>query len=331
MRNLYAQAAFLWLALVLAGSASGVANRILKYPAVPSPNSCTENWGEEYFMRAVGGYCQACNTVSQEYKAYWKICEFTVDPTIEPEVEPEELDCTSNEYGAGAYSECTASGDIAAAQIVEEFSADGVECKFNVNWGHKDDFLWVSRGCSALFRVCVAGTRCRLTPAVDPTPEPVCQPYRPAGWITYTIQSGDSLLGLARRTGSVSSTLQKVNCIPDPNRIVTGTKIFLPRWPDPKPPLGDDEVIVIPLPPEGPGRPEFPEAGVIRENIYCASIDEMPDFCSIPGQVMSVSVLSEVSPGKCTLGETFGIDRSLTGIWVDMGCAASFSVTYQPN
>jgi hypothetical protein len=135
----------------------------------------------------------------------------------------------------------------------------------------------------------------------------------------------------------LSATLQKVNCIADPNRIVTGTPIFLPRWPDPKPPLGDDEVIIIPLPPEDggdgdvPDSPEFPDVGVIRENIYCASSDDMPGFCSVPGQVTSVSVVSEDTPGKCNLGNTYGIDRSLTGIWVDLGCAGTFTVTYQPN
>ena len=60
-----------------------------------------------------------------------------------------------------------------------------------------------------------------------------CVPAMPAGWTTYTVQPGDTLFGLASRTGSSMSELALVNCITDSRFIVAGADLFVPRTPAP--------------------------------------------------------------------------------------------------
>jgi LysM repeat protein len=57
----------------------------------------------------------------------------------------------------------------------------------------------------------------------------------PAGWTTYVVTSGDSLSGLAARTGSSVEQLAQINCIANPSSLVTGITLAVPRTPDPRP------------------------------------------------------------------------------------------------
>jgi hypothetical protein len=60
---------------------------------------------------------------------------------------------------------------------------------------------------------------------------PQCLPARPAGWVNYTIQSGDTVSGLASSRGITIEQLLTANCLTDPRRIITGQTIFLPPAP----------------------------------------------------------------------------------------------------
>jgi LysM repeat protein len=87
-----------------------------------------------------------------------------------------------------------------------------------------------------------------LTPTATPTPSPSptpsitasltsttgptqCVPTPPAGWVNYTIQSGDTVSGLASSRGITIEQLLTANCLTDPRRIIAGQTIFLPPAP----------------------------------------------------------------------------------------------------
>lgn len=74
-----------------------------------------------------------------------------------------------------------------------------------------------------------------MSPTIALTPTPTsCQP--PAGWIIYTIQSGDSLLQIARRYGTTVSELQAGNCMTAGTLIYRGQLIYVPNRPTITPP-----------------------------------------------------------------------------------------------
>src|SRR5699024_1839205 len=58
-----------------------------------------------------------------------------------------------------------------------------------------------------------------------PAPAPVPSPE----YITYVIQPGDTLSGIAARFGTTVSTLSSLNNIADPNKIYAGTTIRVPE------------------------------------------------------------------------------------------------------
>jgi len=63
---------------------------------------------------------------------------------------------------------------------------------------------------------------------------PDCVAGAPAGWTTYTIQPGDTLSGLALRTGAMTEQLISANCITNPRGVAAGTVLAVPRTPDPQ-------------------------------------------------------------------------------------------------
>lgn len=54
-------------------------------------------------------------------------------------------------------------------------------------------------------------------------------------WPVYTVKAGDTLFGIAQATGSTVAELTYANCLPNPNIIVTGQKLYVPRLPQPQP------------------------------------------------------------------------------------------------
>jgi len=60
-----------------------------------------------------------------------------------------------------------------------------------------------------------------------------CTVNPPQDWVRYNIRVGDTLSGLAQRTGARLGDLALVNCIRDPRVIVVGMPVFVPRQPSP--------------------------------------------------------------------------------------------------
>ena len=62
-------------------------------------------------------------------------------------------------------------------------------------------------------------------PSVAPTTVPVCQ--HPAGWVPYIVQQGDTLAGLASRSGTTTYALMQANCL-SVSTIYPGQTLYLP-------------------------------------------------------------------------------------------------------
>jgi LysM repeat protein len=80
-------------------------------------------------------------------------------------------------------------------------------------------------------------TPSRTPPVTIPAPSVTvagCVPTAPAGWVTFTVQAGDTLSGLAAQTGISLDQLMQVNCLTDSRLIVAGQILLLPF--DPSPP-----------------------------------------------------------------------------------------------
>jgi len=65
------------------------------------------------------------------------------------------------------------------------------------------------------------------TPLGDVTPCPI-----PAAWVGYVVQAGDSLFALASATGTTADSIVVANCLDDPDSLIAGQTIYLPRQPD---------------------------------------------------------------------------------------------------
>lgn len=53
----------------------------------------------------------------------------------------------------------------------------------------------------------------------------------PAGWITYTVEPGDSMGLLAQQTESSIAELTQANCLDNADQIFVGQVLYLPRTP----------------------------------------------------------------------------------------------------
>ena len=72
------------------------------------------------------------------------------------------------------------------------------------------------------------------TPTLTVTPQPTaCTPTQPAGWISYVVQFGDTVVELAALTGAPIDQVIAVNCLPETRMIITGETLYLPMKPAP--------------------------------------------------------------------------------------------------
>lgn len=72
------------------------------------------------------------------------------------------------------------------------------------------------------------------TSTITPTPTitltlKACQ--IPPGWTKYTVASGETYFKIASRFGTTVDALQRVNCLSDPGRLLTGQAIYVPSAP----------------------------------------------------------------------------------------------------
>jgi LysM repeat protein len=93
------------------------------------------------------------------------------------------------------------------------------------------------------------GQRLYLPPRyVMPTATPTrCVPYRPAGWVLYTVQSGDTLYGLALSRQTTLAQIQQVNCLSS-YALYAGQQIYLPPA-SPTPTVTTEPTATVPVTP----------------------------------------------------------------------------------
>ncbi len=65
-------------------------------------------------------------------------------------------------------------------------------------------------------------------PATRPPPQVVFSENYPKDGISYTVQKGDTLAVIARKTGAKFQDIVNANKIADPSRIVVGQTLFIP-------------------------------------------------------------------------------------------------------
>lgn len=72
-------------------------------------------------------------------------------------------------------------------------------------------------------------------PPVQPSPRPTRTPVRcsapPAGWVVYTVRSGDTLYALGLAVGVSTAQIQAANCMGNSTAIITGKRLYLPHLP----------------------------------------------------------------------------------------------------
>ncbi len=79
--------------------------------------------------------------------------------------------------------------------------------------------------------VAPAGTN-TPTPTTPPTATQIdaCTPFKPEGWVIYTIKADDALFNLAIQTGTTVAYVQEINCLTS-DSLSIGQTIFLPTQP----------------------------------------------------------------------------------------------------
>jgi LysM repeat protein len=74
------------------------------------------------------------------------------------------------------------------------------------------------------------------TPFATSTPQPTTTTCIPrTDWPTITVQTGDTLFGIALQVGSTVDELVRANCLPDANTITVGQLLRVPSVPPPPP------------------------------------------------------------------------------------------------
>ena len=161
-------------------------------------------------------------------------------------------------------------------------------------------------------------------PQTAATAPAACTPR--ADWPEYTVQSGDSLYGIALRTDTTTAAIQSANCLDDPDRIFEGQKLRVPTVPTAPAPAataapGATPGTFFPTPTAAaPGGVEFTfvianntaEPGI--ENSYTALVDPVQMSIVATGAVRIELVrvgdrktlgVAEASSGNTYTGGTF--------------------------
>ena len=102
-------------------------------------------------------------------------------------------------------------------------------------------------------------------PTNGPATPASCTPI--VGWPTYTVRTGDTLVGIAQATGSTFQVLARANCLRDPHKIKSGQVLSVPR------PLVLIEAVTSTItltvpPPRYPDLMVSLELGIVSQNKY---------------------------------------------------------------
>jgi LysM repeat protein len=174
-----------------------------------------------------------------------------------------------------------------------------------------------------------------------PAPTGAAAAQSPSAWITYTVQLGDTLSGIAERYGVTLGSIVDANGIADPNNVPVGTVLDIPGVHG-----GNGGTTAVSSPSSSPGLVHVVEAGeglyeiaeqygVSAESIVEANGFESLDVAIHPGQVLAIpgggtgvrwTNVQELSQAEYEqilddAADEFGISRALikAQAWIESG------------
>ncbi|MBK9051973.1 MAG: LysM peptidoglycan-binding domain-containing protein [Chloroflexi bacterium] len=128
------------------------------------------------------------------------------------------------------------------------------------------------------------------TLVITPGNSIACQVTPPGWWLPYTVRGGDTVGRLAQTTNTTIAEIQRVNCLPDPNRIFIGQILYLPPFP-----------AVTPI-------PSLPATALTETvTIKLTAIPTIPGAAPGPGTPQPDSPTVSVNPSAGSITTTFHI------------------------
>jgi LysM repeat protein len=107
-----------------------------------------------------------------------------------------------------------------------------------------------------------------------------CVPQIPAGWVAYTVRSGDNIFRLALRTNTTAAEVQAVNCLG--TNLLAGTTIYLPFRPAPAPTSTPPPATATPVPPTPTHTPPPPPPAPTDTPVPTSTPPPAPTFTPVP-------------------------------------------------
>lgn len=148
-----------------------------------------------------------------------------------------------------------------------------------------------------------------VTPTPVPTDTPVgCAVFQPTGWGSYVVVRGDTLSSIAVRSGSTVNELARVNCIANPNNIVSGGILYVPRRPAPPTPVPPTRV---------PTRATTPTPIVTMTSVTTPNVDLLLTLTTMSTAAPTPSPLAEetvIAAGTITATVTAAMTADATAV-----------------
>lgn len=211
------------------------------------------------------------------------------------------------ESGDNRYHECRV--DIGRVDLMRQLSK--TECVQGESWGWRDGVVWVDRGCRAEFAVTGRGSR-RSPRSLDRGRESIVTCESSDG--RRKVCSADTSAGVV-----LDRQLSKVSCVEGSSWGTSRYGIWVDR--------GCRAEFVVGGNRNRNWRDRVREGGVDRNeqnlSIVCESRDGRRTRCSADTRY-GVQLTRRISQTGCEMNRDWGYDR--TGIWVDNGCRAEFSI-----
>jgi LysM repeat protein len=162
---------------------------------------------------------------------------------------------------------------------------------------------------------------------------------KPSGWITYTVQSGDTLFKISRQFQTSVSEIQTGNCMGSSTKIITGTRLWVPNNATLTPTSTATTAKTNPPPTKTATDTPVPNTAPVAfdDGPYSVALGStlketipgvLANDTDADGDTLTVSLV--VGP-NCATSFTLNPDGSFTYTADSVFCAASDTFTYKAN